>query len=74
MTTTYTVVLDREDDGRYIASVPGVPGCHVYGRTPASAVRRARTALKFYLKEIVSEGKELPTQPRPVAVRISIAV
>lgn len=74
MTTTYTVVLDREDDGRFIASVPGVPGCHTYGRTPASAVRRARRALRFYLKAVLSEGGRLPTQPKPVAVRVSVAV
>ena len=74
MTTSYTVVLDRELDGRYIASVPGIAGCHTYGRTPAAAVRRARAALQFYLKGVLSEGKKLPTQPKPVAVRVSVAV
>jgi len=38
MMTTYTVVLDRENDGRTIASVPGLPGCHAYGRSAAEAV------------------------------------
>ena len=74
MTKTYTVVLDREDDGRVIASVPGVPGCHAYGRSPATAVRRVRAALRFYLKEIVREGGKLPAQTRPVTVDISLAV
>lgn len=72
--TKYTVVLDREEDGRYIASVPGVAGCHAYGRTPVAAVRRVKSALLFYLKEIRSEGKKLPTQPKPVAVQIQLAV
>ena len=49
MKATYTVVMVREIDGRYIASVPGVQGCHVYARTPQLAVRKAKAALKFYM-------------------------
>ena len=53
MKTIYTVVLDREDDGRVMASVPGLPGCHAYGPTPAQAVRRVKAGLRFYLRELV---------------------
>jgi predicted RNase H-like HicB family nuclease len=72
--TTYMAVLDREADGRIIASIPGVPGCHAYGRTPAEAVRRVKAALRFYLREIIREGGQPPKQPRPVAVEIQLAV
>lgn len=74
MRATYTVILDRESDGRAIASVPGVPGCHVYGRTRAEAIRRVKAALRFYLQELIREGRKLPKQPRPVAVEVQIAV
>ncbi len=74
MKTKYTVVLDREDDGRVIASVPGMPGCHAYGRTPAGAVRRVKSALRFYLKEILREGKRIPTQPKPITAQINLAL
>ena len=50
---TYTVVIDRELDGRVIASVPGLPGCHAYGRTPSEAVRRVKGAVRFYLRETI---------------------
>jgi len=74
MTMKYTVVLDREEDGRYIASVPGVPGCHAYGRTSAQAVRRVKSALAFYIKEIIEEGEKIPSQPKPVTVEVSLAL
>ncbi|MBI3098485.1 MAG: type II toxin-antitoxin system HicB family antitoxin [Planctomycetes bacterium] len=48
MKAIYTVVFDRENDGSIIASVPGIPGCHVYGRTRATALRRVRSALRFF--------------------------
>lgn len=74
MNVTYTVVLDREDDGRLMASVPGVPGCHAYGRTPSEAVRKVTSALRFYLTEIIRSGRRPPVQPKPIAVKVSVAV
>jgi len=74
MRTKYTVVLDREVDGRVIASVPGVPGCHAYGKSTSEAVRRIKAALIFYLKETLREGHRIPVQSRPVSVEISLAL
>jgi predicted RNase H-like HicB family nuclease len=45
MKLRYVVVLDREEDGRHIASVPGVPGCHAYGNTRKQAITKARQRL-----------------------------
>jgi len=73
MRLTYTVVLDREEDGRAIASVPGIPGCHAYGRTPSEAIRRVRSALRFFLQEERRNGRPIPKQPKPVAVEIRLA-
>jgi len=67
----YTVVLDREEDGRHIASVPGVPGCHVYGRTRQQAVGRARRALQFYLDVRRQEGRKPPKQP-PMTAEVEV--
>ena len=74
MKTTYVVVFDRETDGRLIASVPGIPGCHAYGRSRREAVARVRSALRFYLAELLRQGEKPPLQPRPVTVQISVAV
>jgi predicted RNase H-like HicB family nuclease len=49
MKTSYLIIFDRESDGRVIASVPGVTGCHAYGRSRREAVRRVTRALRFYL-------------------------
>lgn len=74
MRTSYVAVLDREADGRAIASIPGVPGCHAYGRSRSEAIRRVKASLRFYLQQIVREGKKLPLQPKPITVRVDIAV
>jgi predicted RNase H-like HicB family nuclease len=37
----FQIELEREDDGRWIAEVPDLPGVMVYGNTRAQALARA---------------------------------
>jgi len=43
--TTITIELDRETDGRWIAEVMERPGCLAYGETRLDAVRAALAIL-----------------------------
>ena len=61
----------RHGGRRFVASVPEVPGCRVYGRTRREAVARARRALQFYVDTLRSQGRKPPRQPL-VAVEIVI--
>ena len=72
MKLRYVVTIDREEDGRFLASVPAVPGCHVYGRTRRQAVDRARRALQFYIDSLRGRGRKPPRQPL-VAVEVEVA-
>jgi predicted RNase H-like HicB family nuclease len=72
MKLRYIVTIEREADGRFIASVPEVPGCHAYGRTRRQAVGRARSALRFYIDALRKAGRKPPRQPL-VAVEVVIA-
>ena len=53
----YLVTIERETDGRFIASVPEIPGCQVYGKTRRQAVARARRALQFYIDTLRDQGE-----------------
>lgn len=57
------MTIEREADGRFIASVPEVPGCHVYGCTRRQAVARAHRALQFYVDSLRTQGQKPPRQP-----------
>ena len=72
MKLRYIVTIERETDGRFIASVPEVPGCHVYGRSRRQAVARARRALQFYVDSLRTQGRKPPRQPL-VAVEVEVA-
>jgi predicted RNase H-like HicB family nuclease len=42
MTMRLSIEIDREEDGRWIAEVPEIPGALAYGETLQDAVRGAK--------------------------------
>ena len=64
----YTVVLQRESDGGYVASVPVLPGCVSQGRTLDDVHANIQEAMIAYietLSEIVGaeHGRVRPARP-----------
>lgn len=56
--------IDREDDGRWIAEIPKLPGVMAYGNTKQEAVRHARTIALRTLADNIEQGH---ATPQPVA-------
>jgi len=62
MPTKYTVVLEQESDGGYVASVPLLPGCVSQGDTRAEALSNIREAIELYLQDRRDAGDSIPMQ------------
>jgi predicted RNase H-like HicB family nuclease len=54
------IELDREEDGRFLASVPELPGVMAYGDTEESALRKAKAIALQVLADMMESGEELP--------------
>ena len=54
------VEIDREDDGRILASVPDLPGVMAYGNTEIEAVRKVKTIALQVLADMIESGEEVP--------------
>ena len=54
------VDLDREEDGRVLASVPALPGVMAYGGTEEEAVRKVKTIALEVLADMIESGEEVP--------------
>lgn len=59
-TRYYKVVIDPDEDGVYIATVPALPGVVEQGETTEEAFERVREALTFTLDCMAEEGEEIP--------------
>jgi predicted RNase H-like HicB family nuclease len=46
----FTVILERDEDGLYVASVPMLKGCHTQGKTLDQVMRRIREAVELWLE------------------------
>jgi predicted RNase H-like HicB family nuclease len=51
------VEVEREDDGRWIAEVPAVPGALAYGSTREAAITRAQALALRVLAERLERGE-----------------
>lgn len=56
----YAVEVEQEDDGRWIAEVPELPGVMAYGSTRDEAVRNAQVLTLRVLAERLEHGEALP--------------
>lgn len=72
----YRVVLQRDESGAWIATVPSVPGCHTHGRSLVEAKRRVREALSLWVDDAETaelvEDLRLPPETL-AAVRRSVS-
>jgi len=59
----FTVEFDREDDGRWIAEIPKLPGVMAYGPTKKGALQKVYAIALRTLADGIEQGRAL----RPVA-------
>ena len=64
-TYIFDVSVEQDEDGRWAASCPALPGCATWGQTKQEAIRNIREAVEVYMEDIVAAGEPVPT-PREV--------
>ncbi|NPV27052.1 MAG: type II toxin-antitoxin system HicB family antitoxin [Firmicutes bacterium] len=47
----FLVIIEQDEDGKYIASVPSLPGCHTQADNLAELEKRVHEAIMLYLVE-----------------------
>ena len=52
----FKVLIEQDEDGLFVASVPAIPGCHTQGDTYEEAVKRIEEAIQLCL-EVAKEDK-----------------
>jgi predicted RNase H-like HicB family nuclease len=53
------VELEREEDGRILASVPDLPGVMAYGANEEVAVRKVKAIALQVLADMIESGEEV---------------
>ena len=69
----YTVILEREEDGGYVESVPALPGCVSQGDNRGEALGNIREAIRLYLDDCAEAGDPVPVEDAREFVEIDAA-
>lgn len=56
----FTVEIEQETDGRWIAEIPQIPGAMAYGTSREEAVGRAEALALRVLAERIEQGENSP--------------
>ena len=49
-TLNYPVLIEQDEDGMYIATVPDIPGCYTQGKTVEQAMNRVKEAIQVCIE------------------------
>ena len=76
ITRRYTVVIEPDEDGVFIATVPALPGVVDQGNTQEEAFENIKEALDFTLADMIERGEEIPPSDagRRVVREVDLAV
>ena len=66
----FHIEFEREDDGRWIAEVPEIPGVLSYGATAQEAMGKAEALALRSLAERIETGDN---QPMPINIMLAAA-
>jgi predicted RNase H-like HicB family nuclease len=58
----YTVILEQEADGGFVAIVPALPGCVSQGDTRSEALANIHEAIDLYIEDCKDAGDPVPVE------------
>jgi predicted RNase H-like HicB family nuclease len=59
MSREFSVIIERDEEGYYVASVPALPGCHTQARSLDELMDRVREAIALCLEVEAEEASGL---------------
>ena len=58
----YTVILEQEQDGGYVAFIPALPGCVSQGNARNEVLANIREAAELYVEDCIASGDLVPDE------------
>ena len=62
----YAVIIEQDEDGFFVASVPALPGCHTQGKTLGELRENVKDAIKLCLS-VAGKDSEYRNRIRQMA-------
>jgi predicted RNase H-like HicB family nuclease len=56
----FRIIVETDEDGVFVATVPSLPGCISQGATRTEALANVREAIEGYLESLRERGEPIP--------------
>ncbi len=71
-TYRFTVAIERDEDGRYVAVCPALPGCYTEGETAAEARAMIEDAARLHVEERLARGEPIVEEVGIAELKIAV--
>ena len=61
-TYVFRADLEQDEDGRWSAVIPALPGCATWGVTRGEALESLQKAAQSYIEVLLEDGQALPVE------------
>ncbi|HUY86823.1 MAG TPA: type II toxin-antitoxin system HicB family antitoxin [Acidimicrobiales bacterium] len=59
---TYTIVVEADESGDFVVSVPALPGCFTHGKSIEECKVRAAEAIEVHIAGLEADGEVVPEE------------
>ena len=67
-----TVVVERDEDGRYVAICPSLQGCYTEGETETEAFALIRDAIRLHIEARRERGEPIYEEVKTSTIRVEV--
>jgi predicted RNase H-like HicB family nuclease len=68
----FTVVIERDEDGRFLAVCPALQGCYSEGETEEEARHLIRDAIRLHIEDRLATGEPIYQEVGATKVRVAV--
>jgi len=68
----FTVVVERDEDGRFVASCPALQGCYTEGESYEEAMANVKDAIDLAIASRLDVGDPIPEEVGTTQVKIAV--
>ena len=55
----FKIVLEKDEDGGFVATVPSLPGCVSQGETEEEALTNIKEAISLHMESLAADGQPI---------------
>jgi predicted RNase H-like HicB family nuclease len=68
----FTVVIEKDEDGRFLAICPGLQGCYTEGETEEEALELIEDAIRLHVESRLNNGEPINQEISTQKIRIAV--